>query len=428
MKLRTKYILFVAILHLVALVLSYFIFSYNRIFFIISEVFIFFSIVIAWQLYHQLIQPLNLLMQGVEAIKDRDFNVKFLQTGKYELDILIEAYNQMMDELRTERIKQEQQHMFLEKLIYTSPTGILILDFDEHIHQVNPKALELLGMEEKEIIQKSLTEIDHPVLQQVKLLTSGQAKTFTVRNGITYKVQKSHFIDRGFPRQFVMIQELTVEILEAEKKTYGKVIRMMAHEVNNTIGPVNSILQSTLQSGTYNESVTHALHVAIERNDNLNYFMRNFADLVRIPPPEKKHFDLVPLLQKVCDLMQLKAGARNISFQFELEGTSFMVAADTHQLEQVLINVIKNAQEAITSAGVITLITLTHPKQLIIRDNGMGLLPESEELLFTPFFSTKKDGQGIGLTVIREILLNHGFNFSLKTTAPGRTEFRINFD
>jgi len=428
MKLRTKYIVFVVLLHLIALVLSYFIFRQNKILFIISEVFIIISLVIAWQLYKELIQPLKLLMQGTDAIKDRDFNVKFLTTGKYEMDQLIQVYNQMMDELRTERTRQEQQHFFLEKLIHTSPTGILILDYDENIQEVNPKALQLLGAEEKDVIKKTIHESSHPILQQVKLLQSGHAKTFTMNGAVTYKLQKSHFIDRGFPRHFVMIEELTAEILEAEKKTYGKIIRMMAHEVNNTIGPVNSILQFTLQSQSHNEELTNALQVAIERNNNLNSFMRNFADLVRIPLPVKKPVDLNRLLQNTTDLMLLRAGEKKITFRYEQPAVNLIINADTLQMEQAFINIIKNAIESIEEEGVITISTLQHPKQLIIRDTGKGISPQSEEHLFSPFFSTKKDGQGIGLIVIRDILLNHGFVFSLKTISPGITEFRINFE
>src|SRR5580698_536093 len=145
MRLRTKFILFVVIIHLVALVLAWFIFQENKIFFIVSEAVVIVSIIIAWRLYVQLLQPLKTLMQGVEAIKDRDFNVKFLSTGKHEMDQLIDVYNQMMDELRMERTRQEQQHFFLEKLIFTSPTGIVILDYDDHVQQINPKALQLLG-------------------------------------------------------------------------------------------------------------------------------------------------------------------------------------------------------------------------------------------------------------------------------------------
>jgi len=262
----------------------------------------------------------------------------------------------------------------------------------------------------------------------VKLLQSGHAKTFTMNGAVTYKLQKSHFIDRGFPRHFVMIEELTAEILEAEKKTYGKIIRMMAHEVNNTIGPVNSILQFTLQSQSHNKELTNALQVAIERNNNLNSFMRNFADLVRIPLPVKKPVDLNRLLQNTTDLMLLRAGEKKITFRYEQPAVNLIINADTLQMEQAFINIIKNAIESIEQEGVITISTLQHPKQLIIRDTGKGISPQSEEHLFSPFFSTKKDGQGIGLIVIRDILLNHGFVFSLKTISPGITEFRINFE
>jgi two-component system nitrogen regulation sensor histidine kinase NtrY len=424
MKLRTKFVLFVVILHLVALALSYVVFDQNKLFFIISEVFILVSIIISWQLYRQLIQPLKLLMQGTDAIKDRDFTVKFVPTGKYEIDELISVYNQMIDALRAERTKQEEQHLFLEKLIHTSPTGILILDFDGNIQQINPRAMNL----------------PDPVLQQARLLQPGQTKVFTFNGVTTYKLQKAHFIDRGFPRHFIMLEELTAEILDAEKKTYGKVIRMMAHEVNNTIGPVNSILQSTLQAQPHSEIITNALRVAMERNDNLNLFMRNFADLVRIPMPDKKPIDLVQLLQNIIDLMRLKAGIKKVNFRQEYShvhgaGHAYtpghaplLITADAQQMEQALINIIKNSLEAIGEEGTISFMTYSSPKRLIVRDTGMGISPESEEFLFSPFFSTKKDGQGVGLTIIREILHNHGFNFSLRTTGPGVTEFVIHFE
>jgi nitrogen fixation/metabolism regulation signal transduction histidine kinase len=188
----------------------------------------------------------------------------------------------MIDHLREERTRQEQQHFFLDKLIQTSPTGIIILDFDEKVQQVNPKACELLNIDEKQVTGKAIEEIAIPVMQEIRHVKSGEAKTVSLNGVHTFKLQKSHFIDRGFPRSFVMIEELTTEILAAEKKAYGKVIRMMAHEVNNTIGPVNSILQSTLKTTDLwqeekNKTLQHALQVAVDRNHNLNIFMRNFA-------------------------------------------------------------------------------------------------------------------------------------------------------
>lgn len=424
MKLRTKYILFVVILHLLALVLSYFIFRENKILFIASEVFILLSIWIAWSLYRQLLQPLKTLMQGVDVIREKDFTVKFPLTGKYEMDQLVKVFNQMMEQLKTERVRQEQQHFFLEKLIYTSPTGIIILNYDDEVQQINPKALQLLGIEH--ITQAPA----HPIFQQVLQLRSGESRTISLTGIATYKLQKSHFIDRGFPRHFVMIEELTVEILAAEKKVYEKVIRMMAHEVNNTIGPVNSIIQSTLKvhplwTAPEHQVLRDALEVAIDRNQNLNVFMRNFAELVKLPEPDKKRVDLHQLILAVTRLMQMKAAERDIQLVLALKPGPFTIMADEQQLEQALINILKNGIESIANTGSITL--TTREQQLIIADTGKGIAPADAEHIFSPFYSTKRDGQGIGLTLVREILMNHGWEFSLRTIGERDTQFQIRF-
>ncbi|CAL1518973.1 ATP-binding protein [Chitinophaga sp. MM2321] len=432
MKLRTKYLLFVILLHLVTLVLSFFIFKESKLLFIASEVIVIFSLWVSWSLYRELIKPLKFLLQGVDAIKERDFNVRFVPTGKYEMDLLIDVYNQMIDQLRTERTKQEQQHLFLEKLIYTSPTGIIILDYDDIIRQVNPTALQLLGGEEKMLTGQLISDLDHPVLQQIIKLKSGESVTITLNGINTYKLQKSHFIDRGFSRHFIMIEELTAEILAAEKKAYGKVIRMMAHEVNNTIGPVNSILQAVLKSqeqvaGNDDQLLQNTLQVAIDRNYNLNSFMRNFADVVRLPEPVRREIDLRRLVLHVGQLMEMKAGEKEIHFEFEVPEWPFFIYADQQQMEQVLINIIRNGMEAITHNGSILFTINQQHKELVITDSGHGIAASVADQLFSPFFSTKKDGQGIGLTLVKEILLNHGFEFSLKTPAGGNTAFIIRF-
>lgn len=419
MRLRTKYIFFVVTLHLVTLVLSYFIFSANKIFFIISEIFVIISVIIAIQLYRQLIRPLKLLMQGVDAIRDRDFNVKFLSTGKHEMDQLISVYNHMIDELRKERTRQEQQHFFLEKLIHTSPTGIIILDYNGYIQQINPKARQLLA------VDAGVYDLPagNALSQYISLLKSGETITVKPDGVNTYKLQKSHFIDRGFPRHFIMIEELTAEILAAEKHVYGKVIRMMAHEVNNTIGPVNSIIQSTLEATPLSIPLKEALQVALDRNQNLNLFMRNFAELVKLPQVNKKQVDLRKLINDVCILMKMKSEEHEVALIVTVP--LLYISADEQQLEQALINIVKNAIEAVGEKGSVTF--ALKGRQLIITDTGKGISTPQQELLFTPFFSTKKDGQGIGLMLVREILVNHGFEFSLKTVAARQTEFVINF-
>lgn len=432
MKLRTKYLLFVIILHLLTLVLTWLIFDNNRVYFIAAEVFIIISLIISWSLYRQLIQPLKSLMQGIDAIKDRDFNVKFLPTGKHEVDQLIGVYNEMIDHLRVERTTQEQQHFFLEKLIYTSPTGIIIMDYDENIKQINPKAMQILAIDEKDLLDHSINDLPAGFIKHIKELKTGETKTIKLGGATTYKLQRAHFIDRGFSRDFIMIEELTAEILAAEKNVYGKVIRMMAHEVNNTIGPVNSIIQSTLKTdplweGHHSDTLKDALQVALDRNQNLNLFMRNFADLVKLPEANKKRVDLNHLVNSVSKLMEIRASERNIKLELELPDQHYHISADEQQMEQALINIVKNGIEAVEKDGVVKFTINPKLKQLVISDTGKGISTEQSEQLFTPFYSTKKDGQGIGLTLVREILMNHGFEFSLKTIADQQTEFTIIF-
>ena len=418
MRLKTKFILFIAVLHLSFLGLSYLILKQDKLIFIISEVLIIISVVISIGLYQQLIQPLSYLKEGINAIKDRDFSVKFLPTGKKEMDELIDVYNEMMDALREERTRQEEQHFFLEKLILTSPTGIVVLDYDNQIKQINPKAKEILA---------DYTDL---FLNDIQSLQPGESKTMKIGLMNIYKVQKSNFIDRGFARVFIMIEELTAEIFEAEKNAYGKVIRMMAHEVNNTVGPVNSILNVALGTpdlwqDAQRGPLKNAINVAVERNQNLNLFMRNFADLVKLSPVNRISVNLNHLVLAVVDLFKIKAQQQGVSFDLQLTENPFLINADALQLEQVMINIVKNAIESIGAHGTIQIVIDPNVRQLQFIDSGKGISAEHVEKLFSPFFSTKKDGQGIGLTLVREILLNHGYTFSLKTIEPGKTVFAI---
>lgn len=432
MRLKTKFILFVVIIHLVGLALTYLIFQEHKVYFIIAEVFILTSIFFSWQLYLELIQPLKSLMQGIEALRDKDYNVKFLPTGKREVDELIAVYNRMMDELKAERTRQEQQHYFLEQIIQSSPTGMVILDYDGKIQQLNPKALEITGLDLKEIIGEKIEDVEHPMFRQISTLEIDYPQISKFSGVNTYRLQKSNFVDRGFYRHFILIEDLTVELLEAEKKIYGKVIRMMAHEVNNTIGAVNSILQSAMSQQLFWEqqqssTLKDAFQIAIDRNQNLNLFMRNFAELVKLPNPKLQKTDLYKIIYNVGMLMAAKAKEKSIKLEFDLPGHEFLILADEQLLEQAFINIIKNAIEAIGVDGNIRISSDFKLRNLIITDTGKGITQEQAENMFSAFYSTKRDGQGIGLTIVREILLNHNFQFSLKTIADRQTEFRIDF-
>jgi two-component system, NtrC family, nitrogen regulation sensor histidine kinase NtrY len=434
MKLSTKFILFIIVIHAVTIALSFYIFRENKLIFIASEFFILISLMICWSLYSELIAPLNLLVTGIEALHDKDFNVKFIQTGKYEMDELIKVYNTMIDQLRTERTTQQEQYYFLDTLIQNSPIGIIILDFDEKITSLNPKALAFLDNRKQDLIGQSIHTVDNLFFKTITQLKKNESATLNTEGVKKYKIQKVDFIDRGFSRSCVMIEELTMEILEAEKHAYGKVIRMMAHEVNNSIGAVNSILDTSFQM-EQDAEVANALKIAIERNDHLNHFMRNFADIIRLPEPHKETLDLRILLKNVAALMEYKAKEKHIRFEFvekgeklqNTEGGTFQIKADVEQVEQVLINIVKNAIEAIDNQGIIRFEIYAQSKQLWIHDTGKGIPHALEQNLFSPFFTNKNGGQGIGLTLTREILTKHGFGFSLQNKEGGGAIFKVMF-
>lgn len=423
--LRLQYAVFISLIHVALIYLIFRWLGENELLFIISEIFVLLSILVAIRIYQAFGQPSQFISSGIEAIKDKDFTVKFVPTGNSEVDELIQVYNLMIDQLRTERTRQMEQQFFLEKLIEASPIAILIQDFDDRISMVNSKAVDLLQLQPERMLGRTLTEVNHPLLEQLTDLDSDAPQTLKISGIETYRVFKSHFIDRGFRRSFLMLEELTSEILETEKKAYSKVIRMMAHEVNNSIGAINSILdvtQTYLQDTDYPE-LKEALHIAIERNDRLNHFMRRFADVVRLPLPQRKLTDLNELTRNVTRLMQAQAEARGLNVQYSLAAHPIEKAIDVEQMEQVLVNVLKNAIEACQPGNTVEVIT--NDRHLIIRDNGKPISPELETKLFDPFFSSKPDGQGIGLTLTREILLNHGFPFSLTTNPDGWTAFSI---
>lgn len=247
-----------------------------------------------------------------------------------------------------------------------------------------------------------------------------------------FKCHKSHFIDRGFAHHFVVIEEFTQEILTAEKKAYGKIIRMMAHEVNNSIGAVNSILDTTLHLEHKDSEIAEGLQIAIQRNDHLNHFMKKLADVVRLTAAHLEKVNLNELIENVIRLMQYKAQQAGIEIRSEGCYAPVYIIADVHQMEQVLINIIKNSIESIEEKNsdqprFIKCTISDYPKQLSIVDNGQGIEKEIESQLFTPFFTTKREGQGIGLTLIREILMNHGYWYSLMSSADGMTTFTIKF-
>jgi nitrogen fixation/metabolism regulation signal transduction histidine kinase len=377
--------------------------------------------------------PLELIRTGAELIAEREFTSTFREVGQPEMDALVRIYNQMVARLREERLKLQEQNFFLERILTASPAGILTLDFEGRIVQANPSAEALLEMPAA-AVGGPLAGSRGPLGAALAAIPVGESRVLALQGGRRIKASRAEFFDRGFPRSFFLLEELTRELQASESAAYGKLIRMMSHEVNNSVGAVGSLLDSFRgyagQLGEEDrEDFLTALGVAIARMERLSAFMNGFADVVRLPEPDPRPTDVQRLVDEILLLLRPELERRRIRCAWERCEALSPIPMDRNQMEQVLVNVFKNALESIGEDGRITLrLERDGEKALLtVCDSGPGIPAGVEPLLFTPFFSTKRDGRGLGLTLVREILSRHGFAFGLKNAPGGGAELWIGF-
>jgi nitrogen fixation/metabolism regulation signal transduction histidine kinase len=428
MSLRAKIIAYLVLIHAVLAAISIFVLREDRLWLAAVEGLFVLSIVLGIMLVRAFFVPLDLIRTGAELIGERDFTSQFREVGQPEMDALIRIYNQMIDRLREERLRLQEQHYFLEKILAASPAGIVTLDFDGRVSSLNPAAGALLQVSGDEARGKVLGELSSAAGQALATIPEGGSEVLALQGGRRLKATRAELFDRGFPRGFLLLEELTGELRASEKAAYGKLIRMMSHEINNSVGAVGSLLDSFRGyagdlGAEDREDYLQAIAVAITRLENLRAFMNGFAEVVRLPPPDRRPTDLARLVDEILLLMRPEFDRRRIRVEREGAGSIPRIDLDRNQIEQVLVNVLKNAMESIGEDGMIAV--RLDRDSLAIHDSGPGIPDEARALLFTPFFSTKRNGRGLGLTLIQEILSAHGFAFSLGPGEGGGAEFRV---
>jgi two-component system, NtrC family, nitrogen regulation sensor histidine kinase NtrY len=432
--LRAKIIAYLVMIHLVLAAISFLVLRENRWWLLAVEGLFVLSIILGGLLVRAFFVPLELIRTGAELIGERDFTSQFREVGQPEMDALTRIYNRMIERLREERLKLQEQHYFLDRILTASPAGIVTLDFEDRIAALNPSAAQFLQIAADEATGKALAEIGNPLGPSLASVLTGSSEVLALQGGRRLKVSRAEFFDRGFPRGFLLLEELTEELRASEKAAYGKLIRMMSHEINNSVGAVGSLLDSFRgyagQLGEEDrEDFLQAIAVAITRLENLRAFMNGFAEVVRLPPPDRRPTDVRRLIEEILLLLRPELDRRRIHVEWAESKELPPIELDRNQIEQVLVNVFKNAMEASGEGGAI-LLRLGRDEGgpcLTIKDSGPGIPRDVQPLLFTPFFSTKKNGRGLGLTLVQEILSQHGFEFSLGPGEGGGAEFRVRF-
>ena len=372
--------------------------------------------------------PQNTVTHGMALIQAQDYNNRLVKVGEPNSDRIVTLFNSLIDKLRAERLQNREQESFLKLLIEASPMGVVILDFDSRISLVNHSFLKISGITKTEDLKgRKFKEINNDLISEILKVPLGKSETIRKGNFKIFRVYHLNFIQEGFKREFYLTESLTEEIMKAEKMAYEKVIRTISHEVNNTLGGVRSVLEIAGDNSS-DEEIRSVMESCDRRCESLGNFIREYAEVVKLPLPVMETLDLnreisffIPFLRKMVP--------ERISIEFNESQDKLIVRGDGSQLQQVILNIVKNAAESIEKEGIIKIKAYSETNKVVleINNNGLPIDPGVSSQLFTPFFTTKPNGKGIGLTLVREVLANHGAEYSLFTDDGGITRFKIIF-
>ena len=378
----------------------------------------------------QIVEPLHLMETGMLLLREQDFSSRLRRVGQTDADNIVDVFNRMMDALKAERLHVREQNQLFDLIFRSSPMGILILDLDRRVDSVNPSGERLLGVSLEAVRGKRLDECSFDLCEDLCSLAMDEVRTVRLTDSNIYRCSRQSFLNGGFRHTFYLVELLTEEVSQAERKAYEKVIRMIAHEVNNTVAGVTSTLdtlETAMEDMPDSAELCELMRVCIERCYNMGRFITNFADVVKIPDPILVHSDLNEVVRVNMQFLETMCGERRIALVMHLSPEPVWVDLDVILFQQVLVNIFKNAVESIGQEGTVYIRTSAGSPVLEVADTGRGIDKETASKLFSPFFSTKPNGQGIGLMLVREVLMKHHCTFSLRTGDNGLTRFTIHF-
>lgn len=387
------------------------------------------TVVLLAILYRKTIKPINTLSSGINLLNEQDFSTRMRKVGQKDTDRIIELFNKMIDRLHNEELRINEQNHFLDLLIAASPMGVLVMDINSRIWSGNPALCRFLDVPSMDRFKgMTLQETGLPLLELIAGVEPGSGKVCQTDPLHIYKCTQASFMDRGFSHPFYMIEPLTEELFEAEKRGYKRVIRTISHEVNNTMAGLTSALFTMREDSdrTGDEDAARMLSILLSRIDRMSRFITDYASMARIPDPVCRPTDGNAFLRRVLPFLESLKGHRVVSLILDLDETAGEVSIDQVLMEQVLTNIVKNAVEAFSTDTPDNRIIISSRKGYwCVADNGNPIPEETARNLFTPFFSTKPEGKGIGLTVIHEVLTRSGIRFSLTTGKDGITRFEM---
>jgi len=360
------------------------------------------------------------------AIDYEDFTCRFVENG---VDAeLKQAFNGILKKFQTTRAERDLQANYLETVVRHVPIPFMAARGDGSLSLVNHPARQLMGIPTLRHMHE-LATLDIGLPEQMQAIQAGQRKLLqtTIQDmPAELRISVSEIRLQGKAERLYTLENLSGELTAREASAWRNLIRVLTHEIMNTLTPVTSLAhscRSLITESDASEDVRDAMSTIARRSERLMDFVSHYRRLLRVPEPQLQRFQIQDFFANIVILMGTELGGTAVSIEVTPE--TLELNADQSLLDQVLLNLLRNAVEALrdTKDPQIELVArLSYGRILItVRDNGPGISTNVIDQVFVPFFTTKRDGSGIGLSLSRQILTAHGGEIAVSSNSSGTT-------
>lgn len=399
------------------------------------------------ELYRFTSQTNRKLTRFLESVKYSDFISGFANDNKLGTSFreLNTAFNEVMEAFRKARSEKEESWQYLNTIVQQVRTGIISFDGEGEVQLMNANAKKYIGNTNLKNINE-LADQNPKLYESLKQAEPGKSALYKVGNEFLLTIQATELRIRGNTVKVVTLQNIQTELQKQELEAWQNLTRVLRHEIMNSITPISSLtstLREILDQDMVKKEINYELKsegaedlreglATIEnRSKGLIQFIDAYREYTSLPQPKLKTVKLKDLLEHAANLMRTEIKKTTIDFKVICDSDYLTLEVDEEMIGQVLINLIKNAMEALyqTENPKIELIGKYNGQSITIEvtDNGPGIIPEAINRIFVPFFTTKKTGSGIGLALSRQIMQMHNGSLSVVSELDVKTVFTLKF-
>ena len=402
-----------------------------------------------YELYQFNIQVSKRITLFLESIRYSDF-ISGFSTGNElgsSFKELNESFNNVLKTIQLARSEKEEHWQYLNIVVQHVNVGLISFDEEGNIGLINAAAKKLTGVDYLHSIDE-LIEINSRLYKALFDLPTGKSTIFKSSEDIQLSIHATEVRLRGCLYKLVALQNIQPELQKKEIEAWQNLTRILRHEIMNSITPIAS-LTSTLKTILLEEAIQNELNMEIpsesaedikeglltieSRSKGLIKFINAYRDYTTIPQPKLESILVQEMLDNCLNLLKSELNSSRVEYSITVDPSDLKIEIDPEQIEQVLINLLKNSIEAFPDTlkdpkiSIIARKTSTQETELQIRDNGDGIIREALDKIFIPFYTTKRNGSGIGLALSRQIMQMHNGTISVESEPGKFTVFRLKF-